>query len=362
MIYSDEGQFKTSYAKDMAVFPLVQDRHLFIGLLLLAFIGVPALAVAGVPPFNADYIFKAILTPFLILSLAALGLNILVGYCGQISLGAGAFMAVGAYAAFNFATRIPEMPVVIAMLLGGAVSAGVGVCFGIPSLRIKGLYLAVATLAAQFFFDWLFLRVRWFTNNSSSGSVNAPELNVFGWLADSAVERYVLVLTFVVVFGIVAKNLIRSDIGRQWMATRDMDLAAEIIGIRPVRAKLTAFAISSFVIGVAGALWAFVNLGSWEPNTFSIDRSLQILFMVIIGGLGSIVGCFLGAGFILLLPIILEVVPSTLGIPLSTDTVSNMTMFLFGAMIVFFLVIEPHGLARLWMILKEKLKIWPFPY
>jgi branched-chain amino acid transport system permease protein len=362
MIYSEEGQFKSTYAADMMILPLVQDRILFSVLMLFAFIGVPALALAGVPPFHADYIFKAILIPFLILSLAALGLNILVGYCGQISLGAGAFMAVGAYATFNFASRIPELPLLIAILLGGGVTAAVGVCFGVPSLRIKGLYLAVATLAAQFFFDWLFLRVRWFTQYSPSGSVSAPKLNFFGWHVESGSERYLLVLSIVVVLAVLAKNLVRSDIGRQWMAVRDMDLAAEIIGISPMRAKLTAFAVSSFVIGVAGALWAFVNLGSWEPSTFSIDRSLQILFMIIVGGLGSILGCFLGAAFVLLLPIMLDVVPGALGIPLSTDTVSNMTMFLFGALIVFFLVIEPHGLARLWGILKEKLKIWPFPY
>ena len=185
------------------------------------------------------------LIPFLILSLAALGLNILVGYCGQISLGTGAFMAVGAYAAYNFHVRIDGMPLIVALLLGGLFATGVGVLFGIPSLRIKGLYLAVATLAAQFFVDWAFLRIRWFTNDSSSGSVSVGNLQVFGLPIESPVQKYLFCLAFVAVFALMAKNLVRGHIGREWMAIRDMDVAAAVIGIRPVYAKLTAFAVSA---------------------------------------------------------------------------------------------------------------------
>ena len=196
-------------------------------------------------------------------------------------------------------------------------AAIVGILFGIPSLRIKGLYLAVATLAAQFFFDWVFIRVKWFTNYAPSGSVTAPELNFFGFVVNTPIERYLLCLIFVVVFALIAKNLVRGNLGRQWMAIRDMDIAAELMGIRPLYAKLTAFAVSSFIVGVAGALWAFVYLGAWEPLAFDIDRSLQLLFMVIIGGLGSILGSFLGAAFILILPILLNQVPAALGVPIS---------------------------------------------
>ena len=361
MFYRENGQFKTSYAADMAIFPIRQDRIGLIVLLLFAFVGVPLLALFHVGPFGHDYIFKALLIPFLILALAAIGLNILIGYCGQISLGAGAFMAIGAYAAYNFALRVPELPLLVSILLGGGMAALVGILFGIPSLRIKGLYLAVATLAAQFFFDWLFIRVKWFTNYTPSGSVNAPELNFFGWLVSSPLDRYLLALTFVTVFALMAKNLVRGTVGRQWMAIRDMDIAAEIMGIRPLYAKLTAFAISSFVIGVAGALWAFVHLGSWEPLTFNIDRSFQILFMVIIGGLGSILGSFLGAAFILILPILLDQVPHALGIPVSVETVSHLVFIVTGALICYLLIVEPHGFARLWAIAKEKLRLWPFP-
>jgi len=354
MIYRENGQFKTSYRADQQIFPIVQDR-IAIGLLLVvAFFAVPLVA--------DEYFLRAILIPFLILSLAALGLNILVGYCGQISLGTGAFMAVGAYAAYNFMVRIDGMPLVAALLLGGLTSTLVGVLFGIPSLRIKGLYLAVATLAAQFFADWAFLRVPYFTNNSSSGSVSVASLSAFGIPIESPASRYVFCLLIVCVFALLAKNLVRGHLGREWMAIRDMDVAAEVIGIRPVYAKLTAFAVSSFIVGVAGALWGFVYLGSWEPAAFSIDRSFQLLFMVIIGGLGSIMGSFFGAAFIVLLPLFLNSVPRWLGIPVSVVTASHLEFMIFGALIVFFLIVEPHGLARLWSTGKEKLRLWPFPH
>ena len=354
MLYRENGQFKTSYRSDQQIFPILQDR-IAIGLLLVvAFVGVPLVA--------DEYAFRAILVPFLILSLAALGLNILVGYCGQISLGTGAFMAVGAYAAYNFMVRIDGMPLLVALLLGGLTSTVVGVLFGIPSLRIKGLYLAVATLAAQFFADWAFLRVPYFTNNSSSGSVSVAGLSVAGIAIESPVSKYLFCLTIVCVFALLAKNLVRGHIGREWMAIRDMDVAAAVIGIRPVYAKLTAFAVSSFIVGVAGALWGFVYLGSWEPAAFSIDRSFQLLFMVIIGGLGSIMGSFFGAAFIVLLPLFLSQVPRLLGIPLTVTVASHLEFMIFGSLIVFFLVVEPHGLARLWSTGKEKLRLWPFPH
>ncbi|MFN3745119.1 MAG: branched-chain amino acid ABC transporter permease [Hyphomicrobiaceae bacterium] len=375
MLYREAGQFKTTYAADMAIFPIRQDRIALFALLAIAFIAIPLLAHFQLWPLGSDYMLRAILIPFLILSLAAIGVNILVGYCGQISLGSGAFMAIGAYSAYKFGTgvhlplewlgteiAIDPLPVLPSILLGGLMSAIVGILFGIPSLRIKGLYLAVATLAAQFFFDWVFLRVKWFTNYAPSGSVNAPELDFFGYLVQSPIERYLLCLIFVTLFALIAKNLVRGNIGRQWMAIRDMDIAAELMGIRPLYAKLTAFAVSSFIVGVAGALWAFVYLGSWEPLAFSIDRSLQLLFMVIIGGLGSILGSFLGAAFILILPIMLNLVPTQLGVPLSTETITHLEFIIFGALICYLLIAEPHGFARLWSIAKEKLRLWPFPY
>ena len=354
MLYRENGQFKTSYRADQQLFPILQDRIAIALFLAFAFIAVPFIA--------PEYVFRAILIPFLILSLAALGLNILVGYCGQISLGTGAFMAVGAYAAYNFMVRIDGMPLIVALLLGGLTATVVGVLFGIPSLRIKGLYLAVSTLAAQFFTDWAFLRVPYFTHDSSSGSVSVASLSVAGIAIESPVRKYLFCLSFVCVFALLAKNLVRGHIGREWMAIRDMDVAAAVIGIRPVYAKLTAFAVSSFIVGVAGALWGFVYLGSWEPAAFSIDRSFQLLFMIIIGGLGSIMGSFFGAAFIVILPLMLSQVPQWLGIPLTVTTASHLEFMIFGSLIVFFLVVEPHGLARLWSTAKEKLRLWPFPH
>jgi branched-chain amino acid transport system permease protein len=354
MIYRETGQFKTSYASDQQLFPILQDRVFVIGFLVFAF--------AVVPFIGGEYLFRAILVPFLILSLAALGLNILVGYCGQVSLGTGAFMAVGAYSAYNLAIRVPDLNLLVVFLLAGAIATVVGVLFGVPSLRIKGFYLAVATLAAQFFADWAFARIGWFTNNAPSGSVAAPPLNIFGFVIDSPPEKYLLVLTITCLFALIARNLTRGAIGRQWMATRDMDVAAEVIGIRPMLAKLSAFAVSSFFVGVAGALWGFVYLVSWEPLAFDVNRSFQLLFMVIIGGLGSILGSFLGAAFIVILPLVLNQLPTWLGIPLSTAAISHIEFMTFGALIVFFLIVEPHGLARLWAIGKEKLRLWPFPH
>src|SRR5216683_862059 len=276
----------------MAIFPIRQDRIALAILLGTAFMGVPLLATFHIWPLGSDYLLRAILLPFLILALAAIGVNILVGYCGQISLGSGAFMAIGAYSAYKlgtgvhiplvwlgFAISIPPLPVLSSILLGGLTAAVAGILFGVPSLRIKGLYLAVATLAAQFFFDWVFLRVSWFTNYAPSGSVNAPTLNFFGLVLDTPIER-----------------------------------------------------------------------------------SLQLLFMVIIGGLGSIVGSFVGAAFILILPIVLNLIPTQLGVPLSTETITHLEFIIFGSLICYLLIKEPHGFARLISLGKEKLRLWPFPY
>ena len=358
MFYRENGQFKTNYRADQQIFPIAQDRWAIVLLVAAAFLVVPL--------FASDYMFRAILIPFVIMSMAALGVNILVGYCGQISLGSGAFMAVGAYAAFNFFVRIPGMPLIAALILGGLSSTVFGILFGLPSLRVKGLYLAVATLAAQFFSDWMFLRIKWFTNNSPSGSVSVNDLNVLGFPIDSPLSKYLFCLALLVVVALLGKNLVRSAIGREWMAIRDMDVAAAVIGIRPMYAKLSAFAVSSFIVGMAGALWGFIYLGAWEPAAFSLNMSFNLLFMVIIGGMGSIMGSFFGAAFIVLLPIalnqLLPVLGGAMGMEISTATKSHAELIIFGALIVWFLIVEPHGLAKLWSIAKQKLRLWPFPH
>jgi branched-chain amino acid transport system permease protein len=352
MLYRETGQFKTSYASDGQILPIRQDRIALVTLLLVAVFAVPLLA--------SPYLLSAILIPFLIFSLAALGLNILTGYAGQLSLGTAAFMAVGAYASFNFVARIPGIPLLLAFVLGGLSAAIVGITFGLPSLRIRGFYLAAATLATQLFVIWCLTKIPYLTNYSASGVVTVQTMQIFGYRFMSPTSKYLLVLGIVAGMALLAKNMLRSNVGRSWMAIRDMDMAAEVIGFRPLRTKLLAFAVSSFYCGVAGALYAFAYLGTVEPEAYSLDLSFRILFMVIIGGVGSILGSFLGAAFIVLLPIVLNLLAHTLG--LATNYASNLELMVFGGLIIFFLIVEPHGLARLWQIAKEKLRLWPFPH
>lgn len=359
MLYREVGQFKTSYAADAAIFPIRQDRVLLASALLVAFVAVPLL--------GSEYWLLTIMIPFLVFALAAIGLNILTGYAGQLSLGTGGFMAVGAFATYKLTTAFPGLDIVLVLLLAGVIAGVVGILFGFPSLRIKGFYLAVATLAAQFFLIWMFNKFPWFSNYSASGVISAPPRAVLGQVYVTGAEanpvaKYLFVLTSVTLLALAAKNLVRGRVGRAWMAIRDMDIAAEIIGIRPLRTKLLAFAVSSFYCGIAGAMWAFIYTGGVEALAFEIDRSFQILFMIIIGGLGSILGSFLGAAFIVLLPILLDNAPRLVGLELPVDIVTNLQSMIFGALIVFFLIVEPRGLARLWQIGKEKLRCWPFPY
>lgn len=356
MLYREAGQFKTSYAADQAIFPILQDR-IGVGLaVLIAFVVIPA--------FASDYMFEIIMINVLFFSVAAIGLNILTGYCGQISLGTGGFMAVGAVAAYKLAVLMPELNIIVIFVLAGLIAAAVGVLFGLPSLRIKGFYLAIATLAAQFFLDWLFLRVDWFTNSNTA--IEGLPRDLFGVQITgpgaSPMAKYYVALVICLVLALIAKNLTRSRAGRAWMAIRDMDIAAEIIGIRPLRTKLLAFAISSFYAGIAGAMMLFLFFDSAEPDLFDINLSFRVMFMIIIGGLGSILGSFLGAAFVIMVPITLINLPDMLGLPITSEFAKHLEFMIFGVLIIFFLIVEPNGLARLWQIAKEKLRLWPFPY
>lgn len=352
MFYREAGQFKTTYQSDSALFPILQDRIGMLALLAIAFVLIPL--------FATPYLFAAILIPFLIFSLAAIGLNILTGYAGQLSLGSAAFMAVGAFATYNFILRIPGMPFLVAMVLGGICAALIGIVFGLPSLRIRGFYLAVTTLAMQFFVVWCLTKTPWFTNYSPSGVIQAQQIVILGYAFDTQASRYLLTLAVVSVMALLAKNMIRTNLGRSWMAIRDMDVAAEVIGFRPLHTKLMAFAISAFYCGVAGALFAYTYLGTVEPEAYSLDLSFRILFMIIIGGMGSILGSFLGAAFMTLLPVGLNMFVNHFSLPMTLA--SNLEVMIFGSLIIFFLIVEPHGLARLWQLGKEKLRLWPFPY
>ena len=358
MFYREVGQYKTSYAADEALFPILQDKIGIAVILLVAFVGVPLTA--------SNFTLDSILIPILVFSLAATGLNLLTGYTGLLSLGSAGFMGVGAYACYKLTTFFPGANIVVLILCSGFFAAAVGSVFGLPSLRIKGFYLAVATLAAQFFLSWCFIRVAWLYNYNVSASIEVPTKTLFGLPVTgptaTPVTRYLIALSIVALLTLLAANLMRGRIGRAWMAVRDMDLAAELIGIRLYQTKLLAFAVSSFYCGVAGAMMVFLWLGNAESESFNINQSFLILFMVIIGGLGSLLGSFLGAALIWGLPIVLRAAPAYFGIRIQSATVEQSTFVILGVLIILFLIVEPHGLARLWQIGKQKLRVWPFPY
>jgi len=358
MLYREAGDFSKTYREDSQTFPIRFDRYRYYAVLLIAF-GI-------IPFFINDYWLNAIFLPFLIYSIAAIGLNILTGYCGQVSLGTGGFMAVGAYAVYKLMTSFPDINIIFHVILAGAITALVGAIFGLPSLRIKGFYLAVATLAAQFFLVWLFNRVPWFYNYSASGQITSPERDLFGVTLTGATSEpwavYLLCLVFATISALIARNLTRGAMGRKWMAIRDMDIAAEIIGVNPLAAKLSAFAISSFFVGVSGALFFSVYLGAVEVGeVFGISKSFLVLFMIIIGGLGSVFGSFAGAAFLVLLPVLLKNALVT-GLGWPTDIAAHLEFMIVGGLIIVFLIMEPHGIAQLWRIAKEKLRLWPFPH
>jgi branched-chain amino acid transport system permease protein len=352
MLYSETGQFSTSYAADARLFRLRQEAVEVIVLLAVAF---------GVVPFvGDDYWFTAILVPFLILSLAGIGLNLLTGYAGQLSVGTAAFMATGAYTAYNVQVRLPGVPLFVSFALGGLAAAVLGGVAGLPSGRIKGFYLVVCTLALQFLVEWVFTRFRFFSNDNASGLVSVPPLTVLGHDFTTPRGRYVLTLLVVSVLTWIAMNLAKSELGRRFMAVRDMDTAAAVIGIPVLRTKLLAFAISSFYCGVAGALWGFTYLGTFDPRAWELSRSFQVLFIIIIGGMGSIFGNFLGAAFMLLLPILMSHVASAVLVgAVDQGSLENYKKIIFGVLIIFFLIKQPLGLAKIWRSIRERARVWP---
>jgi len=352
MFYRECGNLKDSYDKDMAIFPIPLDRWGFIVMLFVAFVIVPL--------FASEYLMMNIIVPFYCFALSAFGLNVLAGFAGQVSIGHAAFMAVGAYSSFIMYGRY-GVPLIPSIIGGGVVASIVGTFFGLPSLKIKGFYLAISTLASQFIIEWVIVHVHWISGGVF-GTIEAPKMFIFGFALDTPVRKYYLVLCIMVLFMTIGKNLVRGQLGRNWMAIRDVDYAAEIIGVNLYKDKLIAFAVSTFYAGIAGALIAFCYIGVANIEEFNVMTSFALLGMIIIGGLGTVLGAFLGAGFFVMLPIainhglgmFMEMVPA--------DILSNIEAIVFGGLIIFFLIVEPYGMARLWHTIKEKLRLWPFPY
>jgi branched-chain amino acid transport system permease protein len=355
MFHRESGVFKTSYAADMALYPLPIARW--------AVAVVAALFIVVVPLFCSDYPIS-ILNLILIAVVGALGLNILVGYTGQISIGTGAFMSVGAYTAANLVTRVGA-PFWVALPAGGLMAALVGAVVGIPSLRIKGIYLAIATLAAQLIIEWTINHVQWISGGVQA-SVQIPRPSVFGVQLTSERQIYCFLMFFVVLALVATLNLVRSRIGRAFIAIRDQDIAAEIIGINIFKYKLYAFAISAFFAGVTGVLESYY-LGIANYEQFQIDVSIDYLAMVIIGGLGSVLGSVLGAIFVTLLPIATRLFLESFGGVFFSNAdllnvIPNLRLVIFGGLIIFFLVVEPEGLNRLWRNIRNYFRVWPFSY
>lgn len=356
MLYREVGQFPVDYASDSRIFPLRQDR-IFVGVgLVILFIIIPY--------FSSTYWLTAILTPILILSLASLGLNILTGYAGQLSLGTGGFMAIGASTAFNLMLRIPEMNLIAAILFSGLFTGIVGLLFGLPSFRIKGFYIIVSTLTVQYLVYWVLVTYPYFVDNSRSGLVTLPSSHykMFGIDFSSPQGKYIITASIVVVLALLAKNMVRSAVGRNWMAVRDFDTAASVIGIKVFQSKLIAFFVSSFYIGTAGALYSYCYLGQVDSAIYDLRRSFVILFMIIIGGLGSILGSFLGAAFVYYFPIFASWAGHQLtGSGLDAGLVENLSKGVFGLIIIALVIKEPGGFAAIWNKAKTKLRNWPFP-
>ncbi|HEY1260761.1 MAG TPA: branched-chain amino acid ABC transporter permease [Stellaceae bacterium] len=355
MFHRGAGIFKTSYAADMALFPLP-----------IAQWSVAALAglfIVVAPLVLGEY-YLSVLNLILIAVVGALGLNILVGYTGQISIGHGAFMSVGAYTAANLITRL-GMPFWVAIPAGGLMAALIGTIVGIPSLRIKGIYLAIATLAAQLIIEWTINHVQWISGGVQA-SITIPRPSIFGYKLTGERGIYLFLMAFVVLAMVGTLNLVRSRIGRAFIAIRDQDIAAEIIGINIFRYKLYAFAISSFYAGVAGVLESYY-LGIANYEQFQIDVSIDYLAMVIIGGLGSVLGSVFGAVFVTLLPVATRWFLNAFGGILFSqadllNVVPNLRLVMFGGLIIFFLVVEPEGLYRLWRNVRNYFRAWPFSY
>src|SRR5579864_9144791 len=355
MFHRESGVFKTSYAADMALYPLPVARW--------AVAACAGLFIAVVPLVFGEYALS-LLNLCLIAIVGALGLNILLGYTGQISIGQGAFMSVGAYTAANLIVRL-GLPFWVTIPAGGLMAALIGLLVGIPSLRIKGIYLAIATLAAQLIIEWTINHVTWISGGVQA-SIEIPRPSLFGHQITSEAGIYLFLMFFVVLAIVATSNLVRSRIGRAFIAIRDQDIAAEIIGINIFRYKLYAFAISSFYAGVAGALESYY-LGIANYEQFQIDVSIDYLAMVIIGGLGSVLGSIFGAIFVTLLPIVTRWgLESFGGLFISQGSLDNiipsLRLVIFGSLIILFLVVEPDGLARLWRNIRNYFRIWPFSY
>ena len=326
---------------------------------IINFVVLMLLGLVIIPTFiKTEYWYTSILIPWLCLALATIGQQIVMGYTGQLALGAAGFMAAGAFAMFNLILRLPELGFIGSLAVSGLIAAAFGILFGLPSLKVRGIYLMVATLASQFFIIWMIDKFGWFKNYDSSGIITAQDIIIFGKPFTSPLAMYLVCVAVTTILTLLAMNMARGSTGRNWMAVRDMDIAAESMGVSLLKTKVQASAISAFYCGVAGALFAFCYLKSLEPVAFDIKLSFKILFMCILGGLGTINGAFIGAAFILLFPVLLNAVGNNVfhG-AIDATIISSIEQVIFGLLMIVFMIYEPLGMAKLWENLKLKLSL-----
>lgn len=344
------GEFKTSYAADEAVFSTATSRF-WLGVLLAGLVLFPFIA--------GEYLlYMANITGIAIV--AALGLNILTGAAGQISLGHAAFIGIGAYASAVLTNRF-GLPLLLCLPLSGLIAAFFGILVGAPSMRMKGLYLCITTLAAQVIFEFIFVHWESLTGGIRGLNVAAPK--IFGLDVGSEFGFYWVTLIVVVLAAGASRNLFRTRIGRAFIAIRDRDISAELMGINLFRYKLYAFAVSSFLAGVAGCLWVS-HLKSITPEHFPLHESIRYLAMIIVGGLGNILGAIYGAIFMTLIPEVLQALLKFVEgyLPQAMIYLYPLQTVVFGLLIVLFLVFEPHGLAEIWCRIKAYFRLWPFKH
>ncbi len=342
------GTAKESYAADESLFDTaVQWRWLlvfFALLLIFPFIATPY------------WLFMACLVAINVAS--ATGLNILTGYTGLVSLGQAAFMGVGAYTVAWLEINLGT-PVLVNLVAGGLMAGAAGMLVGVPSLRVKGLYLAIATIAASVIFHFIF--ANWTSVTGGVSGLTMPPGTIFGFTLDEPRHLYWLIVPITVLMVIGAANLFRTRIGRAFIAIRDRDISAEVLGIRLLRFKLLSFALSSFYAGVAGGLWAYF-FRVVTPESFPLLMSIFFLAAIIVGGMGSILGAILGAAFMTMVPEVLKMVVNWLSpwLPDAVALLSPVRVMVFGALIVGFLLFEPQGLAEMWRRLRRQFHLWPF--
>jgi branched-chain amino acid transport system permease protein len=343
------GVYHTSYRADLAL------RHTRAEYVRLAL----ALAAVVALPFLVSPYWLTIVNQIGIAVIGAIGLNILVGFTGQISLGQGGFLAVGAYTSGLLAAKA-GLPFPLDVACAVLATAAIGTLFGLPALRLKGLYLAIATLASQQIILWVV--THWDAVTGGTSALVVPPAELFGWQIYGDMTWYWVIALFAGLATLAATNLMRTGVGRAFVAIRDQDIAAEVIGVDPFRYKLLAFFISSAFVGLAGALTARYNLiVTWERFTF--DVSILYLAMIIVGGLGSVSGAIYGAAFMIAVPAWIEELSRNLSsLAFLQDDLPAIQQLIFGLTIVLFLVFEPRGLARIWQRIKEYFRLWPFRY